>query len=60
MFPNRGTFKGVGAFTLDPPLNRASELRLVELEPSLLLLGHGPPITDAAPKLKAFAERELS
>lgn len=49
-----------GPFTLDPALNRASELRLVELEPSLLLLGHGPPVTDAAPKLRAFAERELS
>lgn len=49
-----------GPFTLDPALNRASELRLVELEPSLLLLGHGPPVIDAAPKLQAFAERELS
>jgi glyoxylase-like metal-dependent hydrolase (beta-lactamase superfamily II) len=49
-----------GPFTIDPPLNRASELRLVELEPSLLLLGHGPPITGAAEKLRAFADRELS
>lgn len=43
-----------GPFTLDPELNRQSERKLAELEPSIVLLGHGPPITDAAAKLKAF------
>ena len=49
-----------GPFTLDPERNRQSERRLVELEPALLLLGHGPPVTDAAQKLRAFAARELA
>jgi hydroxyacylglutathione hydrolase len=43
-----------GPFTLDPERNRQSERRLAELEPSIVLLGHGPPVTDAAAKLKAF------
>jgi glyoxylase-like metal-dependent hydrolase (beta-lactamase superfamily II) len=33
-------------FTPDPVLNRRSAKRLGELEPSLVLLGHGPPIRD--------------
>lgn len=33
-------------FTLDPEENRRSIRRLAELEPSLLLPGHGPAITD--------------
>ena len=39
-------------FTPDPELNRASAKRLGELEPNLVLLGHGPPVTDA----KKFAD----
>lgn len=55
-----GLHQPFGPFTIDPELNRQSERRLVELEPSLLLLGHGPPITDAAAKLRAFAAKELA
>ena len=33
-------------FTPDPPLNRRSAKRLGELEPKLLLVGHGPPYRD--------------
>lgn len=36
------------AFTYDPAENRRSIRRLAELNPSLLLPGHGPPITDVA------------
>ncbi len=34
--------------TYDPPLNRRSIHKLAALEPSLILPGHGPPITDMA------------
>ncbi|MBJ7328752.1 MAG: MBL fold metallo-hydrolase [Solirubrobacteraceae bacterium] len=43
-----------GPFTLDPELNRQSERKVAELEPDIVALGHGPVITGAAPKLKAF------
>ena len=43
-----------GPFTVDPELNRRSMRRLAELEPSLACFGHGPPVTGAAPKLRAF------
>lgn len=33
-------------FTPDPETNRASAKRLGELEPSLVLFGHGPPVRD--------------
>ncbi len=33
-------------FTPDPALNRRSAKRLGELEPRLLLVGHGPPYRD--------------
>jgi hydroxyacylglutathione hydrolase len=36
----------------DPRLNRESARRIAELEPSLVLFGHGPPLRDAA-KLRA-------
>ena len=36
------------AFTPDPAQNRRSAKRLAELEPSLLLVGHGPPFRDPA------------
>lgn len=35
-------------FTYDPPQNRRSERRLAELEPALVLFGHGPPLRDPA------------
>ena len=34
------------ALTLDPELNRQSMRRLAELEPALVLFGHGPPLRD--------------
>ena len=42
-------------FTVDPERNRRSMRRLAELEPSVACFGHGPPVTGAAPKLRAFA-----
>lgn len=33
-------------FTPDPALNRASARKLAELEPALVLFGHGPPVRD--------------
>jgi glyoxylase-like metal-dependent hydrolase (beta-lactamase superfamily II) len=41
--------------TVDPARNRESMRRLAELEPATVAFGHGPPLTDAAPKLRAFA-----
>jgi glyoxylase-like metal-dependent hydrolase (beta-lactamase superfamily II) len=35
-------------FTYDPPENRRSIRKLAELEPSLILPGHGPAVTDIA------------
>ncbi|MGI8461943.1 MAG: MBL fold metallo-hydrolase [Solirubrobacterales bacterium] len=35
-------------FTPDPAQNRLSAKRIGELEPSLVLLGHGPPVRDKA------------
>src|SRR3712207_3642950 len=43
-----------GPFTVNPERNRQSMRRLAELEPSVACFGHGPPVTDAAPKLRAF------
>jgi glyoxylase-like metal-dependent hydrolase (beta-lactamase superfamily II) len=43
------------AFTVDPARNRASARRLGELEPELVLFGHGHPLRDPA-KLAAFAQ----
>jgi len=43
-----------GPFTVDPERNRQSMRRLAELEPSVACFGHGPPVTDAAAKLRAF------
>jgi hydroxyacylglutathione hydrolase len=34
------------SFTPDPPRNRDSARRLAELEPKLILFGHGPPLKD--------------
>jgi hydroxyacylglutathione hydrolase len=43
-----------GPLTVDPERNRRSIRKLAELEPSLACFGHGPPVTDAATKLRAF------
>jgi glyoxylase-like metal-dependent hydrolase (beta-lactamase superfamily II) len=43
------------AFTVDPRRNRESARRLGELEPELVLFGHGQPLRDPA-KLGAFAQ----
>ncbi len=43
-------------FTPDPVRNRESAKRLGTLEPSLVLLGHGPPLRDTA-KFVAFCEK---
>ncbi|WP_205697246.1 MBL fold metallo-hydrolase [Conexibacter sp. SYSU D00693] len=50
-FP-RGLREPLSFFTPDPERNRASIRRLGELEPSLVLLGHGPPWRDT----RAFVE----
>jgi hydroxyacylglutathione hydrolase len=42
-----------GIFTPDPARNRESERRVAELEPALMLVGHGPPWRDPA-AIKAF------
>ena len=46
-----------GPLTVDREQNRASERRLAELEPNVVAFGHGPPLHDAAPKLKEFVRR---
>jgi hydroxyacylglutathione hydrolase len=38
----------------DPAAVRASALRLAALEPQVVFFGHGPPLTEAAPRLRAF------
>jgi hydroxyacylglutathione hydrolase len=43
-------------FTPDPPRNRESARRLAELEPSLVLFGHGPPLRDTQ-RLTDFVSR---
>jgi hydroxyacylglutathione hydrolase len=40
-------------FTVDPERNRQSMRRLADLEPAIACFGHGPPVTGAAPKLRA-------
>jgi glyoxylase-like metal-dependent hydrolase (beta-lactamase superfamily II) len=42
-------------FTVDPARNRESARRLAELEPALVLFGHGKPLRDPA-RLAAFAK----
>jgi hydroxyacylglutathione hydrolase len=42
-----------GPFTVDPEQNRRSMKRLADLEPAIACFGHGPPVTGAAPKLRA-------
>jgi glyoxylase-like metal-dependent hydrolase (beta-lactamase superfamily II) len=43
--------------TFDPLQNGRSMRRLADLEPSLALFGHGPPVRDAAAKLRAVAAK---
>jgi glyoxylase-like metal-dependent hydrolase (beta-lactamase superfamily II) len=42
----RGVREPLDTFTPDPAENRRSIKRLAALEPSLLLVGHGPPVRD--------------
>jgi glyoxylase-like metal-dependent hydrolase (beta-lactamase superfamily II) len=42
----RGVREPLDTFTPDPVENRRSIKRIAELEPSLLLVGHGPPVRD--------------
>jgi glyoxylase-like metal-dependent hydrolase (beta-lactamase superfamily II) len=44
-------------FTPDPVRNRQSIRRLADLEPRLVLVGHGPPVTNAATAFREFAGR---
>jgi len=52
----RGVREPLDVFTPDPAENRRSIKRIAELEPSLLLVGHGPPVRDPQ-KLKDLAAR---
>jgi glyoxylase-like metal-dependent hydrolase (beta-lactamase superfamily II) len=47
----------VRVFTLDPARNRESMRRLADLDPAVVVFGHGPPLHNAGPKLKAFVDR---
>jgi len=42
--------------TVNVEENHASQRRLAGLEPSLALFGHGPPVRDAAAKLRAYVD----
>jgi glyoxylase-like metal-dependent hydrolase (beta-lactamase superfamily II) len=42
----RGLREPFDVFTPDPAENRRSIKRIAELEPALLLVGHGPPVRD--------------
>jgi glyoxylase-like metal-dependent hydrolase (beta-lactamase superfamily II) len=50
-----GLHEPPGLFTVDMARNRESARRLAELEPRLVLFGHGEPLRDPA-KLKAFTQ----
>lgn len=52
----RGVREPLDTFTPDPAENRRSIKRIAELEPALLLVGHGPPVRDPQ-KLKELAAR---
>ena len=43
-------------FTYDPAENRRSIRKLAELEPSMILPGHGPAVTDMA-RFERFVSR---
>lgn len=52
----RGLREPLDKFTPDPAQNRRSIKRIAELEPALLLVGHGPPVRDPR-KLQELAAR---
>ena len=52
----RGLREPLDVFTPDPAENRRSIKRIADLEPALLLVGHGPPVRDPQ-KLKDLAAR---
>lgn len=52
----RGLREPLDQFTPDPAENRRSIKRIAELEPALLLVGHGPPVRDPG-KLQELAAR---
>jgi glyoxylase-like metal-dependent hydrolase (beta-lactamase superfamily II) len=52
----RGVREPLDSFTPDKAENRRSIKRIAELEPALLLVGHGPPVRDPQ-KLKDLAAR---
>lgn len=54
-----GLRKPLGPLTPDPETNRESQRKLAALEPDIVCLGHGPVITDAAPKLAAWVSKKL-
>jgi glyoxylase-like metal-dependent hydrolase (beta-lactamase superfamily II) len=47
------------AFTSDMAQSKRSLQKVASLEPSLVLFGHGVPMHNAAPVLKAFAQRVM-
>jgi len=51
----RGLNEPPGLFTVDAARNREAARRLADLQPELVLFGHGEPLRDPA-KLAAFAE----
>jgi hypothetical protein len=51
-----GLHEPPGFLTAVPTRNRESMLRLAGLEPAIVGFGHGPALTDAAPKLHAFVD----
>lgn len=50
-----GLHEPLGVFTPDPAENRRSAKKLADLQPSVVLFGHGPPLRDPA-KFKAFID----
>ncbi len=50
-----GLHEPPGVFTPDPVENRRSIRRIAALEPRLVLVGHGPPLKNAAAALQRFA-----
>ena len=52
----RGLRQPPRIFTVDPARNRESMRRVVDLNPAVVVFGHGPPLQDAAPRLRAFVD----
>lgn len=52
----RGLRPPPGLLNADTERNRRSMRRLAELEPALALFGHGPPVREAGPKLRAVVD----